>query len=284
MSQASPPAIVITPSVAADFYAYVQRHCSLPMISKESDETRKIQETGNGAPEAPMAVSSGIPLATLPRERAQSPPAPELGLHEHLRAANIPLSSTETDGRVLHSDFDSTGIMSPSTPGDTVGTPVAEKNSLFPSMKAGSKSISEFSPTPSQPNLQTRIWKNTSTHPIEPTVRLVVISRGFKPTQKIWKPKEGLENQSLEQLKQEIPLDLSPDFCGFKFTFAGLGLRTVYRVQDGDEYEFRHMKLEIDLTMQDWIENSEGNGADVVCQLRIEELRASMSKTHESTA
>lgn len=115
-------------------------------------------------------------------------------------------------------------------------------------------------------------------------MRIVVISRRPKKTRSYWTPTYSLRSMSLAQLKKEIPLALSPDFCGFKFGFVCPDSKAVREIQDGNELEFEHMKMDMFESIDEYMEEMEGSGAAMVFQLRVEELTHTMTLKHHGSS
>lgn len=111
-----------------------------------------------------------------------------------------------------------------------------------------------------------------STAPVEPDVRIVVISQRPKRTASYWTPSESLKNKKFAQLKEEIPLELGPEFRGFKFSFVGPNEKSVWEVLDGNELEFEYVKMNIYESIEDCVEKMKDSAAKLAFLLRIEEL------------
>ncbi len=233
-------------------------------------------------PEAPMAVFSDTELPFPAVGHQSSPPPPEMGNHEWKPTDIVPLRSTEPVGEAVAAAVAAAGCTGTAHTGTMSPEPV-------PSRVTPERSTEEVRParTPSKsPEIAPEQQSTTAPEPEpEPSpagppplpraatseLRLVVIS-GPRSTRETWIPATPFEDMTMASIKAEIPLTLSPAFRGFKFEFAGLGQDGgCVEVQDGDDYELEHLKLDVEVVMEK--AKNEGSGKKLVAQLRIEELR-----------
>lgn len=162
------------------------------------------------------------------------------------------------------------------SPGLTGSTPLLQ-NRQKPAAQENKETIQPLLPA-AVPQM-TKASATKSLHTAASMLRIVVRSRQPR-TANYWTPTKPFQRITLAELKQDIPLALSLDFWGFQFGFVcsdGTTDRsegkTVVKIQDGDEIEFKHMKINVFESMHEYMEESEGSGEAMIFQLRVEEIR-----------
>ncbi len=239
---------------------------------------------GARVPEAPMGLVHDPALQFLAARRQTSPPPPEMGEHEWHETANVPLQSTEsvketttTTVAATASDCVGTAHISTMSPGAASSRVTPERSTT---QTRTENSLAAKSPAAEAPKKQAsaaRESEKSSTGPqLQPAaaqseLRLMVV--GPRLLNK-WKEAPPLQDLTMARIKREIPLELSSQFRGFKFTLLGPeSRRHQFEIRDGDEQEFVHLKFDVQEVMEDTEEQNQGQSEYLGFQLRIEELR-----------
>ncbi|KAJ6780692.1 hypothetical protein PWT90_01352 [Aphanocladium album] len=238
-------------------------------------------------PEAPMGVFSDTELQFPQPRRPTSPPAPDMGSHEWPTTCNIPLQSTEKATASAEPSRNVTARPNTMSPVPAVRassrvspnhtTTVQEDTEKQPKVDPQSAAKMQENPTGG-------LAKTCSETPPQATksaLRLVAIG-GPKSERTVWRPTEAFENLTMAKIKQEIPLKLSPEFRGFRFKLLGAGLRSRWELQDGDDFELGHLKMDVMDIIDEWEAENEGKGNVLMLQLQIEELKHAVLKADQS--
>ncbi|KAJ4153075.1 hypothetical protein LMH87_009581 [Akanthomyces muscarius] len=239
---------------------------------------------GARVPEAPMGLVHDPALQFLAARRQTSPPPPEMGEHEWHETANVPLQSTEsvketttTTVAATASDCVGTAHISTMSPGAASSRVAPERSTTQTRTEHSLAAKSPAAEAPKKQASAARESEKSSTGPqLQPAaaqseLRLMVV--GPRLLNK-WKEAPPLQDLTMARIKREIPLELSSQFRGFKFTLLGPeSRRHQFEIRDGDEQEFVHLKFDVQEVMEDTEEQNQGQSEYLGFQLRIEELR-----------
>ncbi|KAJ3496674.1 hypothetical protein NLG97_g2484 [Lecanicillium saksenae] len=272
---AGPFTMAIAPGVVEESYTSIQQN-QIPgangqSLSQGSQDTLRV-------PEAPMDASGARTAADSRGSGRRSPSPPELGAHEYAKAVYNQILNTKASHATANADAHDKKQTQPAPVHSKPALPQA--NAVDSSSQGEKKESTETTKFPSTPRSSASMMRQPTA--TEHAVRLVVISRRPTVSRSVWTPTVPLQKKTFQQFKDEIPLQLSSDFLGFKFRFVGPEERTVWEVQDGNEYEFQHMKLDMYEAIEEWKEEIQGSDVEMVFQLRIEELRNTIGKYKEA--
>lgn len=87
-----------------------------------------------------------------------------------------------------------------------------------------------------------------------------------------WTPKGSFGSKSLSELTDEIPLSLSADTKGFRFTFMGPFIEIMREIKPGQDHAFEILKAKLNDAVQDSIQQAAIRGLPLVFELHIEEV------------
>lgn len=251
---------------------------------------------GARVPEAPMGLVHDPGLQFLAARRQTSPPPPEMGEHEWDETTNVPFNSTESTKKTTEA-AEAVEAMKATEAAETAAaatipncTGTAHISTMSPEVASSrvtpersttqprtENSLAAKSPAASAPEKQESTAreseKSSAAPPLLPAhseLRLFVTGPRLHEE---WKGAPSLSDLTIARIKSEIPLQLSPEFRGFKFTLRGPGRRHRFEILDGDEQAFVHLQLDVEEVMEDMEEQDQGKSVYLGFQLRIEELR-----------
>ncbi|KAJ6781318.1 hypothetical protein PWT90_10806 [Aphanocladium album] len=225
------------------------------------------------------------PIGVFPLSQSRcptSPPPPDIGSHEWPNTSKISSRSTEKE-------------IALAKPSRNVTVQTNATSPVRVSSRVSPNRFTAQAVTGVQPKENVEYWserqiattdgqaKTCSGAPpqaAQSALRLVAIA-GPKADRKVWSPSEPFENLTMAKIKAEIPMKLSAEFRGFRFKLLGKGLRSLWEVQDGDDFELGHLKLDVMNVIDEWKDENKGPGSVLMLQLQIEELRHAALKADE---
>lgn len=276
---ATPDALAANPTTEAEAAVTVPKHANAFTPLRTAGEKAQTNETlpkqRARVPEAQMGVPSntGVRGASSTRQQT-SPPPPDMGFHEWLNGTNLPTQSTVSGSSSVCAHSERVGAPHTTSP-DPVSSHGASA-SIHGERNRDEGAKNEEKAAMLNQKSMTRESEQCSAEPTaekaaKSELRLIAIGQP-KSARKTWKPSVPFKNLTMAKIKAEIPLSLSPDFRGFKFTLVGAGQRNYWELQEGEDYELGHLKLDVETIIEDWEMENEEKDEYLILQLRIEEL------------